>query len=91
VNHWNHRTEISAKQIVAWLGVGGSKYFDWKKHYGKVNEYNGAIPRDHWLDESERKAILEFHAKHPLEEYRSLTFMMFDANVVAASPSSHHR
>ncbi|MFN9464296.1 MAG: IS3 family transposase, partial [Planctomycetota bacterium] len=62
MNHWNHRTEIPAKQIVAWLGVGGSKYFDWKKRYGKVNEHNGAIPRDHWLDESERKAILEFHA-----------------------------
>jgi hypothetical protein len=48
------------------LRVGGSKYFDWKKRYGRVNEHNGAIPRDHWLDESERKAILEFHAKHPL-------------------------
>ena len=91
MNHWNHRTEIPAKQIVAWLGVGGSKYFDWKKRYGKVNEHNGAIPRDHWLDESERKAILEFHAKHPLEGYRRLTFMMLDSNVAAASPSSVYR
>ncbi len=91
MNHWNHLTEIPAKQIVAWLGVGGSKYFDWKKRYGKVNEHNGAIPRDHWLDGSERKAILEFHAKHPLEGYRRLTFMMLDANVVAASPSSVYR
>jgi transposase InsO family protein len=45
VNHWNHRTEIPAKQIVAWLGVGGSKYFDWKKRYGKVNEHQ-FISRD---------------------------------------------
>jgi hypothetical protein len=54
VNHWNQRTEIPAKQIVAWLGIGGGQYFDWKKRYGKVNEHNEAIPRDHWLDESER-------------------------------------
>jgi hypothetical protein len=44
VNHWNYRPEIPDKQIVAWLGVGGSKYFDWKKRYGKVNEHNGAMP-----------------------------------------------
>ncbi len=91
MNYWNQRAEISAKQIVAWLGVGGSKYFDWKQRYGKVNEHNGAIPRDHWLEESERKAILDFHAKHPLEGYRRLTFMMLDADVVAASPSSVYR
>jgi hypothetical protein len=36
VNYWNQRAEIPAKQIVAWLGVGGSKYFDWKKRYGKL-------------------------------------------------------
>ncbi len=91
MNYWNPRTEVPAKQIVAWLGVGGSKYFDWKKRYGKVNEHNGAIPRDHWLEESERQAILDFHAKHPLEGYRRLTFMMLDADVVAASPSSVYR
>lgn len=34
---------------------------------------------------------MEFHAKHPLEGYRRLTFMMLDANVVAASPSSVYR
>jgi transposase InsO family protein len=91
VNYWNQRAEVPAKQIVAWLGFGGSKYFDWKKRYGKVNEHNGAIPRDHWLEDSERKAILDFHSKNPLEGYRRLAFMMLDADVVAASPSSVYR
>jgi hypothetical protein len=50
-----------------------------------------SIPRDHWLEDSERKAILEFHAKNPLEGYRRLTFMMLDADRVAASPSSVYR
>ena len=91
MNYWNQRAEVPAKQIVAWLGVGGSKYFDWKKRYGKANEHNGAIPRDHWLEDAERKAILDFHSKNPLEGYRRLTFMMLDADVVAASPSSVYR
>jgi hypothetical protein len=34
-----------------------TKYFDWKKRFGKVSEHNRAIARDHWLDESEQKAM----------------------------------
>ena len=34
----------------------------------------------------EKKAILDFHAKHPLEGYRRFAFMMLDADVVAVSP-----
>lgn len=67
VNYWNGHAEIPAKQIVAWLGIGGSKYIDWKKRCGKAIEHNGAIPRDHWLEEAERKAIVDFYAKIRLE------------------------
>lgn len=49
------------------------------------------MPRDHWLDEEEKQAIVAFHGRHPLEGYRRLTFMMLDADVVAASPSSVYR
>jgi transposase InsO family protein len=53
-----------------------------------VNEHNAWIPRDHWLEEWEKKAIIDFHHENPLEGYRRLTFMMLDRDVVAASPSS---
>ena len=59
--------------------------------YGKVNEHNGWIPRDHWLQEDERQAILDFHAQHPLDGYRRLAFMMIDEDVAYASPSSVYR
>jgi transposase InsO family protein len=36
-------------------------------------------------------AIVEFHARYPLEGYRRLAFMMLDADVVAVSPSSVYR
>ncbi|HSW47176.1 MAG TPA: hypothetical protein VLM89_16555 [Phycisphaerae bacterium] len=36
-------------------------------------------------------AILEFERQYPLEGYRRLAFMMLDADVVAASPSSVYR
>jgi putative transposase len=91
VSKWSEKTTIPAKRFVAWIGISRGKFFDWKERYGKVNEHNGLIPRDHWLDQAEQRAIIDFHSKHPLEGYRRLTFMMLDADVVAASPSSVYR
>ena len=76
---------------MGWLGIGRAKFFDWKKRYGKVNEHNGWIPRDHWIEEHERQAILDFHEQNPLEGYRRLAFMMIDRDVVYVSPASVYR
>jgi len=46
VQRWSDRTELPAKQIVAWIGIAEQKFYDWKKRYGKVNEHNSWIPRD---------------------------------------------
>jgi hypothetical protein len=63
-------------------------FYDWRERYIKVNEHNGLVPRDFWLEEWEKEAIVGFHLKNPLEGYRRLTFMMLDADIVAVSPSS---
>jgi hypothetical protein len=91
VRRWNERTKIAATRLVGWLGIAQSKFSDWKKRYGQVNEHNGWIPRDHWLEEWEKQAILDFERKNDLEGYRRLTFMMLDADIVAVSPSSVYR
>jgi transposase InsO family protein len=73
------------------LGIARSKFHDWRKRFGKVNEHNAWVPRDHWLDADEKRAIEEFHAQYPLEGYRRLTFMMLDRDVAAVSPASVYR
>jgi putative transposase len=73
------------------LAVTKSKFYDWIHRYGKVNEHNAPIPRDFWLEEWERQAIIKFYLDNPLEGYRRLTFMMLDQDVVAISPSSTYR
>jgi len=88
VHRWSERTEIAARKFVRWLGVASSKFYNWQARYGKVNEHNGWIPRDFWLEAWEKRAILDFPDRFPLEGYRRLTFMMLDADVVAVSPSS---
>jgi hypothetical protein len=91
VKHWADRTELPARQVLSWLGLGTSKFHDWKHRYGKVNEHNGMVPRDWWLEDWEKRAIVDFHDRHPLEGYRRLTFMMLDDDVVAVSPASVYR
>jgi putative transposase len=88
VNLWSEKTEISVGCFIPWLGVSASKYYRWTSRYGKVNEHNGWIPRDFWLEDWEKQAIIAFHLDHPLEGYRRLAFMMLDGDVVAVSPTS---
>lgn len=74
-----------------WLDLAKNKYHTWRDRYGQANEHNGKIPRDFWLEDWEKHAIIDFHDRHPLEGYRRLTFMMLDADVVAVSPASVYR
>ncbi len=88
VRRWSEKTEIGVGRFLPWLGVRSSKFYDWRQRYGKVNEHNGWIPRDFWLEGWEKQAIIDFHLKNPLEGYRRLAFMMLDSDIVAVSPSS---
>jgi hypothetical protein len=56
------------------LGISSSKFYDWRQRYGKANEHNAWIPRDHWLEDWEKTAILNFERQFPLEGYRRLAW-----------------
>ena len=51
IHKWSgNRSGLSQLQIVGWVGIARSKFYDWQTRYGKANEHNSWIPRDHWLD-----------------------------------------
>ena len=91
VNYWKGRADVSTKQLLDWIGLYESTYYKWCRHYGKDYEHNGAIPRDHWIEDWERDAIIQFHFDNPLNGYRRLTYMMLDAGLVAVSPGTVYR
>lgn len=91
VNRWTKRAELPARRLLGWLELGTSKFHDWKERYGKVNEHNALVPRDWWLEDWEKQAILDYHDRHPLDGYRRLAFMMLDDDLAAVSPSSVYR
>src|SRR5258705_6410962 len=88
VRRWSEKTEIGTGHFIGWLDISASKFYDWRERYGKVNEHNGWVPRDFWLEDWEKQAIIGFHLKNPLEGYRRLAFMMLDADIVAGGFAS---
>src|SRR5206468_9942866 len=85
------RPSCRTMRVVGWPGLGASKYFDWKRRYGKANEHNAKVPRDHWLEAWEHEAIVDFARAHLRDGHRRLAFMMLAQDVVAVSPASVYR
>ena len=91
LRHYRALTGIAWAQRLFWLGLSPRKFNPWKGRYGKANEHNAMIPRDHWIEPQEQGAIEAFAPQYPLEGYRGLTFMMLDRNVAAVSPATTYR
>ena len=91
VRYWSRRAKVLLGRLLAWIGIPSSKYYDWCRRYGQQNRHNASLPRSHWLHDWEKEAMLKYQREHPEEGYRRLTYMMLDADVVAASPSSVYR
>ena len=91
VRYWSDQAEVTTRRFISWIGISTSKFYEWKRRYGMTNEHNCWIPRDFWLQDWEKRAIIDFHFLHSTEGYRRLTFMMLDADIVAVSPSSTYR
>jgi hypothetical protein len=64
VRTWSDKTALPKTRLVTWLGIGSSRYYDWHRRYGKVNEHHGLVPRDHWLLPRERETILAGYLEH---------------------------
>ena len=77
--------------LIGWLEIARSKFNRWNRRLGSPNQHNAMVPRDFWLEDWEKTAIIVFHDVYPSEGYRRLTYMMLDADVVAVSPSSVYR
>lgn len=91
IRTWSEKTGLPIERLLSWLELSVGKFYDWRQRYGRTNQHNGWVPRDFWLTEEEKQAILDFQASYPLEGYRRLTYMMIDADVAAVSPSSVFR
>jgi len=91
IRKWSDKTGLTIDRMLQGLELSVGKFYEWRQRYGKANQHNGWVPRDFWLTDWEKNAILDYQVLYPLEGYRRLTYMMIDANIVAVSPSSVYR
>lgn len=91
VKYWNNRTEIPLGRLLAMASIPSSKFYAWRRRYGRPNFHNAAAPRDWWLEPWEVAAIRDYKRAHPLDGYRRLTYMMLDENIVAVAPTTTFR
>jgi len=77
--------------LLQWLGIARTQFSRWSRRLGTPNQHNASLPRDFWLADWEKAAIIAFRDLYPLEGYRRLAYMMLDADIVAVSPSSVYR
>lgn len=90
IKHWSERG-FTKLWFTTHFGIGKSKYYSWEKRYGKDNAHNGKIPRDFWIHEWEKEAIVKFYSKNREEGYRRVCYMMMDQDIVAVSPATTYR
>lgn len=90
INHW-HSRGFSKSLLLKGIELARSKYYEWQQRYGKLNEHNGKVPRDYWLQEWEKEKIVEFYLAHPSDGYRRACYMMVDQDIVAVSPATTYR
>lgn len=76
--------------MLKWVEISARKFYRWKQRLGTPN-IDRSTPKSHWLLDWETEAIIDFSRQNPSIGYRTLTYMMLDANVVAVSPSSTYR
>lgn len=75
-------------RLIALVGIGRDRFYQWRQRRAVPNRHNAPLPKDGWLLAWEKAAIVDFALAHPGEGYRRLAWMMVDADVVAASPTS---
>jgi putative transposase len=53
--------------------------------------HNASEPREFWIEQWEKDAIVKYYCNNSQEGYRRLTYLMLDRDIVAVSPSSTYR
>lgn len=91
MRYWSDRTDLPDGWLIEWLGMGRAKFYAWRRRAGRPNAHNAPVPRWFWLEPDELEAIVTFRDQYPLEGYRRLAYMMLDADVACASPSTVYR
>jgi len=85
------KTNTPVNKLLGMMSLSSSKYYSWIDRFEQPNNHNCIIPKNHWILDWEREAIINYAGTHVGEGYRRLTYMMIDDDIAAVSPSTTYR
>lgn len=91
IEEYSDISNCSRENMLRIIGLPRSKYYDWRKRYGKKNHHNGFMPCVHWTLPEEKEAVLEYFKTREYEGYRRMAYRMIDEDIACLSPSTVYR
>ena len=73
------------------IGITRQRFHDWRNRLGVSNRHGGNLPHRNWLTEEECRLIVAFYEEHIEDGYRRCAYMMMDADIVYAKPSTVYK
>ena len=73
------------------IGITRQRFPDWRHRLGVSNRHGGNLPHRNWLTEEECRLIVAFYEEHIEDGYRRCAYMMMDADIVYAKPSTVYK
>lgn len=91
LGYWSQRAAFPVSRMLKIIGLSEPKFYEWKSKYGQPFKHNGKQPKDFWLTDEEKSAIVEYARQHPQTGYRRMCYEMMDSDVAAVSPTTVFR
>ena len=73
------------------VGITRQRFHDWRNRLGVSNRHGGNLPHRNWLTEEECRLVVAFYEEHFEDGYRRCAYMMMDADIVYAKPSTVYK
>lgn len=93
VKHVRKLTAMDKKVVLGHLGLKPSTYYNWSCRQQKycLTDQKPLAKNPYRLLDWEKQAIRDYYLEHQGHGYRRISYMMLDANIVSASPSTVYR
>lgn len=88
---WHERADVGYVRLCSLVGITRQRLCDWRRRRGIGNRHGGNLPHRNWLTEEECRLIVAFYEEHIEDGYRRCAYMMMDADIAYARPSTVYK
>lgn len=91
VTQWSRRGAARTTQMLAWLGLSGAKFYDWRRRLGQPNRRRAPRPARSRVPPEVQRRVLDYALANPALGYRRIARELRSAHGLQLSDSSVYR